>query len=106
MNIDWAMQQEAMYKELTGHDGWNRPVYAPDVTLRLRWQFKQELIRAANGNEEMCDAQVWCPTTISPKADDRFEYQGRLYVVASAMLPVNLYGESEYWRLYLKAVAL
>lgn len=103
--IEWSMKQDAVYKELTGHDGWNKPTYAADIPLKVRWEFKQELIRAANGNEEMCDAQVWCPTSITPKADDRFEYQGKLYVVTSAMLPVSLYGESEYWKLYLKSVA-
>ncbi len=102
--IEWGMNQDAIYKEVTGHGGWGGPTYAPDVPLKVRWQFKQQLIRAANGNEEMCEAEVWCPLSVTPKADDHFEYQGRLYVVVNAGLPVGLYGEAEYWKLFLKSV--
>ncbi len=102
---DWGMDQDAVYKKVTGHDGWNTPTYEPDVPLKVRWQFKQQLIIAANGKEVMCEAEVWCPLEVTPKAGDHFEYKGQLYVVENAGLPVDLYGEESWWKLFLKAVA-
>ena len=105
MNIDWAMHQDLIYKELTGHGGFGNPTYAPDMHLKGRVQFKQKLVRTANGSEEMSNVEIWAPLSITPKADDRIGFEGKLYRVLDAGRPVSLYGETSHWKVFGASVA-
>lgn len=105
MDVSWAMNQDAVYRELTGHDGYGRPTYAPDIPLKVRWQFKQRLVMAANGKEVVSEADVWTPLSITPKADDVFVYRGKSYTVLNASEKVSIYGEESHWKLYCRTRA-
>ena len=116
MDVTWAMNQDAVYRELTGHDGYNRPTYADDISLKVRWQFKQRLVMATNGQEVVSEADVWTPlsvtdpdtgtvTDITPKADDVFVYRGKSYTVLNAGEKVSIYGEESHWKLYCRTMA-
>ncbi len=103
MDISWSMNQDAIYRRLTGRDGYNRPTYAPDVPFGGRIQFKQRLVRAANGQEVMSEAEVWLPLdpAIDPnQADDEIEYQGALMKIINVAKKVDLHGQDCYWKAY------
>lgn len=105
MNIDWSFQQQTEHIPVSGHSGWARAKTGPSTLLKVRWQFKQRLIKTGNGLEVMCDAEVWAPLTTHFKVDDRFRYEGKLYQIVSVGRPVSIYGESGYWKIYCGAVA-
>ena len=107
MDISWSMNQEAVFRSLTGRDGYNRPTFAPDVPLTasagsgVRWQFKQKLVRAANGQEVMSEAEVWLPLSIvAIKADDQLEYQGKNYQVINCSKKVDIHGQDCFWKVF------
>ena len=107
MQISWAMKQDAIHRPISGTDGWGQPIPdGPDVPVKVRWQFVQKLIRAANGQEEMCDAEVWAPLTITPKTGDRFVFEDKLFVVISAERPVSIYGETGFWQVFARSVGV
>ena len=103
MDISWCMNQDVVYRKLTGHDGYGRPTYEPDVSLEGRVQFKQRLVRAANGQEVMSEAEVWLPLdpAIDPNtADDEIEYQGRAMKTINTAKKVDIHGQACYWKAY------
>jgi hypothetical protein len=104
MDIAWAMRQKALYHRLAGHDGWGRVTYYPPRIVTIRLQGKQRLIRAANGEEVMCDAEVWAPLCISPGAGDLFTCQGNRFRVLAAGNMITLYGGSSHWKLFCASV--
>lgn len=104
MDLSWAMNQDAVYRKLIGQDGWGRAIYMPDTELKVRWQFKQKLVRAANGQEVMSEAEAWVPLTISPKADDVFVYSGQTYKVINIGTPVSIYGETGHHKVFCVSI--
>ena len=106
MDISWAMNQDAIYRKLLGHNGYGRPEYADDVALKVRWQFKQRLVVAANGNEVVSEADVWAPLDITPKADDVLVYRGKSYTVLVAGEKVSIHGEGSHWKLNCRTMAV
>ena len=105
MDISWAMNQDADYRELLGHDGYGRPRYATDVALKVRWQFKQRLVVAANGKEVVSEADVWVPLDITPKVDDILVYRGKKYTVLAAGEKVDIHGEGSHWKINCRTMA-
>lgn len=103
MDISWSMNQDAIYRKLTGRGGYNRPTYAADVSFKGRIQFKQRLVRAANGQEMMSEAEVWLPldSSIDPNAaDDEIEYQGSKMKTINIGQKVDIHGQGCYWKAY------
>ncbi len=103
MNISWSMNQDAVYRKLTGHDGYSRPTYEDDVPFKGRVQFKQKLVRAASGQEVMSEAEVWLPLdpSIDPnRADDEIEFQGIKIKTINIGKKADIHGQDCYWKAY------
>lgn len=114
MDISWALNQDAVFKPILDRDGYNRPIYTPEwdplapypgIPVKVRWQFKQRLVMAANGKEVVSEADVWAPLSISPKPDDTFIYQGKRYTVLNADKKVSIHGEESHWKVYCRTMA-
>jgi len=106
MIIGWAFNQEVVYKKFTGDDGWGVPTYEPPITLEVWWSAKMRLVRAANGEEKMSEADVKTPLTIDPKANDVFEYKGKDYRVLNSGTPPNIYGETGHRSLFVETAVV
>ena len=104
MDISWSMNQDAEFKALAGKDGWGQPSYGAATPLRVRWQFKQKLVRARDGQEVMSEAEVWLPLSITPEADDVLTYRGEDYVILNAEDKVDIHGQSSHWKVYCKTL--
>ncbi len=104
MNIDWAFQQTAVFKAFIKSDGWGAPQYESPVTLKVWWSAKQRLIKAANGEERMSEADIKTPLLISPKENDVFVYEGKSYRVLNAGTPPSVYGEIGHRKVYVESV--
>lgn len=111
MDLSWAMNQDAVFRKHTDKDGWGKPTFEPDVELKVRWQFKQKLVQAANGDEVMSEAEVWAPPIvnslhIAPVANDVFVYDdigGRgkqCYKIVATGTPVGIYGETGHHKVF------
>jgi hypothetical protein len=69
-------------------DGFGNPVWLAPVVIKCRWQDKQQLIRAKDGQEKVSAAQVW--------SEQVFDFNGRiakgefttLEPVAGSLLPM------------------
>ena len=106
MNIDWAFQQPVIFYKYIRSDGWGMPIYEDEpVELKVWWSAKQRLIRAANGEERMSEADVKTPLTIDPQENDLFIYLGKQYRVMSAGTPPTIYGEIGHRKVYVESVA-
>jgi len=103
MSIDWAFHQDIVHRPVISRDGWNKPTYGVDANVKGRWQYKQTLVRAANGNEEMTDSFVMLPITIDTNIDDLLGYEGKFYTVVSREAAVELYGVKSHWQVYAKS---
>jgi len=100
--IEWAFNQEVTYKRFMEHDGWGSPTYEPPITLEVWWGAKMRLIRAANGEEKMSEADIKTPLTINPKAGDIFTYQGKDYRVLNAGTPPTIYGDTDHRKVFVE----
>lgn len=106
MDISWAMNQDAVYRKLIDHDGWGRPTFGPEIAVKVRWQYTQKLVRAANGEEVMCNGKVLTPLTIKPRAKDLFIYDGQNYEVVDPGDPVSVYGEPSHHKVFCRSVVI
>lgn len=104
MDISWSMKQIAKYHKLMNHNGWGRDSYKPSVKVKIRLREKQRLIRTANGEEVMSDAEILAPLHIRPKPDDLFTHRGRRFKVLSDDCVIELYGETNHRKLFCASV--
>lgn len=58
MNLKGFLRQTVSYERRTGEDDWNYPTFDDPVTLPARVEEKQNLVRAAGGQQVLATTKV------------------------------------------------
>lgn len=62
--IEQVCQQDAVYWQFTGIDGFNTPQFEDPVDIKVRWDEKTEIISDNDGKEYISRAQIVTPNDL------------------------------------------
>ncbi|NLW89992.1 MAG: hypothetical protein GXY34_00100 [Syntrophomonadaceae bacterium] len=77
--IEGALNQSAVWKHVTGHNGYGEAIFDDPVTVKVRWEGKRRLVRNKKGEEVVSEAIVYCLEAVQP--GDSLEYEDLEWIV-------------------------
>lgn len=79
--MDAYLNQTATWKRVIGQNGYAEPLFAPDQTIKVRWEGKRRLVRDKQGKEVISESEVICIEDV--QSDDVLVFGGREWTVIS-----------------------
>lgn len=76
---DYA-NQTITWKRRTGQNAYNEPTFAPDASIKVRWEDKRRLVRSFTGEEVISEATIYTESLVEPN-DVLIDPDGREWTV-------------------------
>lgn len=97
--IDTYTNQRAMWRKRTAVQPNGTPLYAKDVSIPVRFEYKRRVVRDVSGEASVSEA--FCMTTAPVEPGDILVYDGREWLARSLNKVFNFLGIEVHREVYL-----